>query len=173
LLSLVKALEKAFVFLNMRKYSLFFLGMAISFCFGFVVKTTMPNQSDSNTPKITGIGGVFFKCKDPKQLKEWYKLHLNMDVTPYGANFEWNSLEQPGKKGSTAWSPLNEKTKYFEPSAKDFMINYRVVGLKNLYPKLLADGVQVLDSISSDQYGLFLHVLDPEGNKIELWEDLN
>jgi len=82
--------------------------------------------------KVTGIGGIFFKCKDPKQMKEWYKTHLGLDTNDYGATFEWADASDPGKKGSTTWSPFSETTKYFEPSTKDFMINYTVSDLEGL-----------------------------------------
>src|SRR5690349_12757921 len=120
--------------------------------------------------KVTGIGGVFFKCKDPNKVKEWYKTHLGMDISPYGANFEWRELEAPDKKGSTAWNPFTETTKYFDPSAKDFMINYRVENLATLVEELKKEGVTIVDKIETYDYGKFVHIMDLEGNKIQLWE---
>lgn len=120
--------------------------------------------------KVTGIGGVFFKCKDPKKVREWYKTHLGFETTDYGANFEWREEGDSTKKGSTAWSPFPETTKYFEPSAKDFMINYRVENLEALVAELKAEGVTIVDSIQDSDYGKFVHILDLEGNKVELWE---
>lgn len=120
--------------------------------------------------KVTGIGGIFFKCKDVNAMKEWYQSHLGLDNSPYGVNFEWRDAEDPEKKGSTVWSPFADTTKYFEPSAKDFMINYRVENLEALVAELKAQGVNVIDEIASYDYGKFVHILDPEGNKIELWE---
>lgn len=158
----------------MRKYSLFFLGMAVSFCFGFAFRNTItPSQ---NTPAssghVIGIGGVFFKCKDTKKIKEWYKTQLGMDISPYyGAKFEWREKDNPSKIGTTLWTPFNEKTKYFEPSSKEFIINYRVDDLRALYLHLKENGVTMLDSIAGDEYGSFLHIMDPEGNKIELWQE--
>lgn len=123
--------------------------------------------------KVTGIGGVFFKCKDPKAVNEWYKTHLGFDTTPYGTSFEWRQAEDPTQKGTTVWNPFKEETKYFEPSTKDFMINYRVENLVELVAQLKAEGVTIVDEIESFDYGKFIHIMDPEGNKIELWEAID
>ena len=120
--------------------------------------------------KVTGIGGIFFKCKDPKKMNEWYKTHLGFDNNDYGANFEWRENADPAKKGSTQWSAFSETTKYFDPSAKDFMINYRVENLEALVEQLKKEGVTIVDKIESYDYGKFVHIMDMEGNKIELWE---
>lgn len=120
--------------------------------------------------KVTGIGGIFFKSKDPDAMKKWYSDHLGLPVDPYGATFEWRQDDDPSKKVTTIWSPFKESTKYFEPSTKDFMINYRVENLEALVAELKAAGVTILDDIQSYDYGKFVHILDPEGNKIELWE---
>ncbi|MDP4148211.1 MAG: VOC family protein [Bacteroidota bacterium] len=120
--------------------------------------------------KVTGIGGVFFKCKDPKAINEWYKTHLGFDTTPYGTSFEWLQLDDPAKKGLTQWNPFPAHTKYFDPSAKDFMINYRVENLEALVEELRKEKVTILDQIEAVEYGKFVHILDPEGNKIQLWE---
>jgi len=120
--------------------------------------------------KVTGIGGIFFKCKDPNKMNEWYKTHLGFDTTQYGTSFEWRQLEDPTKKGTTQWSPFAETTKYFEPSTKDFMINYRVDNLEALVAQLKSEGVTIVDEIESYDYGKFVHIVDVEGNKIELWE---
>ncbi len=120
--------------------------------------------------KITGIGGVFFKCKDPKAVNEWYKTHLGMDVGAYGANFEWCDAEDTSKTGSTAWNTFPENTKYFEPSTKDFMINYRVDNLEAIVEQLKAEGVTIVDEIETYDYGKFVHIVDVEGNKVQLWE---
>ncbi|NHN26227.1 VOC family protein [Flavobacterium jejuense] len=120
--------------------------------------------------KVTGIGGIFFKCKEPKKVSEWYKNHLGLNTTPYGATFEWTDASDPTKKGSTQWSPFEASTKYFEPSTKDFMINYRVANIEALVTELKKEGVTILDEITSYDYGKFVHILDIEGNKIELWE---
>ena len=120
--------------------------------------------------KVTGIGGIFFKCKDPNKMNEWYKTHLGFDTTQYGTSFEWRQLEDPAKTGTTQWSPFAETTKYFEPSTKDFMINYRVDNLEALVAQLKSEGVTIVDEIESYDYGKFVHIVDVEGNKIELWE---
>ena len=120
--------------------------------------------------RVTGIGGVFFKCKSPNKMKEWYKKHLGLDTDAYGTNFEWRQSDDTTKKGFTQWSPFEEKTKYFEPSQKDFMINYRVEDLEALVTELKNEGVEILDKIEVFEYGKFVHILDIEGNKIELWQ---
>jgi predicted enzyme related to lactoylglutathione lyase len=120
--------------------------------------------------KVTGIGGVFFKCKDPEKVKEWYNQHLGMDAGPYGANFDWRDAENPSQKGCTAWNTFTEQANMFEPSAKEFMINYRVENLTTLVGQLKEEGVTILDSIETYSYGKFVHIIDAEGNKIQLWE---
>ena len=120
--------------------------------------------------KVTGIGGIFFKCHDTQKMKDWYNQNLGLQTDDYGTNFEWRQKENPEKTGSTQWSPFAETTKYFEPSTKDFMINYRVENLELLVADLQKNGVTILDKIESYSYGKFVHILDIEGNKIELWE---
>ena len=120
--------------------------------------------------KVTGIGGIFFKCKDPEKMREWYKTHLGLPTTKYGANFEWREADDSSKKGSTQWSPFGENTKYFEPSTKDYMMNYRVENLEELVKLLREENVTIVDEIETGDYGKFVHILDMEGNKIELWE---
>lgn len=120
--------------------------------------------------RVTGIGGIFFKCKDAKKLKEWYQTHLGLVTDKYGTNFEWRQSADPSKKGYTQWSPFSETTKYFEPSTRDFMINYRVINLTDLVEQLKKEGVTIVDKIESYDYGKFVHILDLEGNKVELWE---
>ncbi len=120
--------------------------------------------------KVTSIGGFFFKCKDPNKMKEWYKTHLGLNTTDWGVTFEWRQAEDPTKKGSTQWSPFAETTKYFDPSTKDFMINYRVADLEALVEELKKEGVTIVDKIENSDYGKFVHIIDMEGNKIQLWE---
>ena len=120
--------------------------------------------------KVTGIGGIFFKAKDPAAIKEWYQTHLGLDTNPYGATFEWYENDDNTKKGATQWSPFAETTTYFEPSKKEFMINYRVENLVALVEELKKQGVTLLDSIAEYEYGKFIHIIDLEGNAIELWE---
>jgi predicted enzyme related to lactoylglutathione lyase len=120
--------------------------------------------------KVTGIGGVFFKCSNPKGMNEWYAKNLGVPAGSYGATFEWRLDEDPTKKGSTTWSTFPADTKYFNPSEKPFMINYRVDNLVALVEELKKDNVTIVDEIADYDYGKFVHVLDPEGNIIELWE---
>ena len=123
--------------------------------------------------KVTGIGGVFFKCKDPKAVKDWYQKHLGLETNEYGASFEWYEGPDSSKKALTQWTPFSENTKYFNPSQKEFMINYRVENLEALIEELQKEGVTILDKMETYDYGKFVHILDPEGNKIELWEPIN
>ena len=120
--------------------------------------------------KVTGIGGIFFKCKDPEEMKQWYAKHLGLETGQYGTSFEWREANEGGKKGVTQWSPFNEHTTYFDPSEKGFMINYRVENLEALLEELIKEGVTIVDAMETYEYGKFVHILDPEGNKIELWE---
>ncbi len=156
----------------MKKTSLIILVIATSFCFGFAFKTIITIQPDDKAKmkKVTGIGGIFFKCKDPNKMREWYQKHLGLNTNKYGTVFEWGQGADSTKKGFTQWSPFNEKTKYFEPSTKDFMINYRVENLEALVEDLKKNGVTVLDTIETVEYGKFVHILDVEGTKVELWE---
>lgn len=121
--------------------------------------------------KVTGIGGILFKSKDPNAMNEWYKAHLGLETSPYGTSFEW--LQTDGKKGLTQWAPFAENTKYFEPSERDFMINYRVENLETLVEELKKENVTILDEIATYDYGKFIHILDLEGNKIQLWEPID
>ena len=123
--------------------------------------------------KVTGIGGIFFKCKDATAIKEWYKQHLGFNTDQYGTTFECGSNNAADQKVLTHWSPFSETTKYFEPSVKEFMINYRVENLVLLVEQLKKDGVTVLDEIETFDYGKFVHIMDIEGNKIELWEPID
>ena len=120
--------------------------------------------------RVTGIGGIFFKCQNPDKIKAWYKTHLGLDTDQWGTNFEWRQAADATQKGFTQWSPFAEKTNYFEPSSKEFMINYRVENLEMLVEELRKEGVIILDQIETFEYGKFVHILDVEGNKIELWE---
>ena len=120
--------------------------------------------------RVTGIGGIFFKSKNPEKTKDWYSKHLGIKMDNYGTNFEWRHSDNPDKKGYTAWSTFKEDTKYMDPSEKDFMINYRVENLEWLVDELKKEGVTILDNIETFEYGKFVHILDPENNKIELWE---
>lgn len=123
--------------------------------------------------KVTGIGGIFFKCEDPAKLKDWYSSNLGLITNEYGAVFEFRKSEGKQEKAYLNWSPMSKDTKHTEPSNKDFMINYRVENIESLVEELKANGVTVLDEIESFEYGKFVHILDPENNKIELWEPVD
>jgi predicted enzyme related to lactoylglutathione lyase len=156
----------------MKKTLLLTLALALSFCFGYAFKILVdPAPKETSTFKrVTGIGGIFFKCKDPGKLRAWYQEHLGLNTNPYGAVFEWWQGADSSKKGFTQWSPFRETTNYFEPSTREFMINYRVENMDLLVEALRKEGVTITDTVQSYDYGKFVHILDLEGNKIELWE---
>ncbi len=118
--------------------------------------------------RVTGLGGFFFKTKDPDAMKAWYKDRLGLNTDPYGCTFWWKDAQ--GKDCSTQWSPFPEATSYFEPSDKPFMINFRVADLEGLLDALRNEGVPVVGEMETYEYGKFGWIIDPEGNKIELWE---
>lgn len=120
--------------------------------------------------KVTGLGGVFFKSEDPKRMNEWYAKNLGIATSEYGATFDWRQEDDPSKKGTTAWCAFPQDTKYFNPSVKPFMINYRVADIAALVEELKKESVTIVDEITEYDYGKFVHILDPEGNIIELWE---
>lgn len=121
--------------------------------------------------KVTGIGGIFFKCADPAKMNEWYAQNLGLPVQKYVTKLESRDMDDPERIRATVWSPFPETTKYFEPSTRDFMINYRVENIEALVEELKAAGVTFVDELTGSEYGKFVHILDPEGNKIELWEE--
>ena len=121
--------------------------------------------------RVTGIGGLFFKTNNPAKLKEWYKNHLGFNVDDWGCTFWWK--DKNNKQASTQWSPFKSDTDYFNPSKKDYMFNYRVDNLIELINKLKTEGVEVIGEIEEYDYGKFGWILDPEGNKIELWEPID
>ena len=120
--------------------------------------------------KVTGIGGVFFKTEDPNGMNDWYAKNLGLPTGPYGTTFEWVDAEDATKKGSTSWCTFQKDTTYFNPSDKPFMINYRVENLVELIAELRKDNITIVDEMTEYDYGKFIHILDPEGNIIELWE---
>ena len=156
----------------MKKSFLFTLALFSSFGLGYAFSHFVNASAENAHPpkKVTGIGGIFFKCKEPAKVREWYQKNLGLETNQYGSVFEWRQGADSTKKGFTQWSPFNEKTKYFLPSTKEFMINYRVENMEALLLTLRINGVEILDSVATYDYGKFVHLLDPEGNKIELWE---
>lgn len=154
----------------MKKITLITLALATSFWFGFAFKSLTVTNDTAKMKRVTGIGGIFFKCKDPKKVREWYQTHLGLNTNQYGTVFEWYQGADSTKKGFSQWSPFKETTKYFEPSTKEFMINYRVENLELLIEELKKEGVTISDTLQTVDYGKFIHIMDIEGNKIELWE---
>lgn len=117
--------------------------------------------------KVTGIGGIFFKSQDPQKTMEWYQKHLGLNVNSYGAMFEWYENKESTTKALTQWTPFGKESDYFDQS---YMINYRVENLEKLVEELKNEGVTIVDDITTYDYGKFVHILDGEGNKVELWE---
>ena len=118
--------------------------------------------------RVTGIGGLFFKTKDPKATKDWYKKHLGFNTDDWGCTFKFN--KEKGNNNIIQWSPFEKDTNYFEPSTKDFMFNYRVENLVELLKILKEEGVTVFDKIEEYEYGKFGWIMDLDGHKVELWE---
>jgi predicted enzyme related to lactoylglutathione lyase len=123
--------------------------------------------------KVTGVGGIFFKSKDPESIRNWYAENLGLVTNEYGSLFEFRDSDDPGKKGYLQWGPFPANTEYFKPSEKDFMINFRVEHIEELVVELKASGVTIVDEIAPYEYGKFVHILDPDGNNIELWEPVD
>jgi predicted enzyme related to lactoylglutathione lyase len=135
--------------------------------------TNIPSTNDT-TPKVTGIGGIFFFSDNPQETKEWYTKNLGFEINEWGSSsFESRNINRPDEINSLQWSPFKKGDQYFSPSKKDFMINYRVQNIEGLVNKLKENGVTMLDSITTYDYGKFVHIMDTEGNKIELWEPID
>ena len=124
-------------------------------------------------PKVTGIGGIFFRSENPQKTREWYGKNLGLAIDAHGSPFEFRNANRPEEINYLRWSPFEEETEYFNPSVKEFMINYRVQNIEGLVKKLKENGVTIVDNIEEFEYGKFVHILDPEGNKIELWEPID
>jgi predicted enzyme related to lactoylglutathione lyase len=120
--------------------------------------------------RVTGIGGVFLRCKNPEATKAWYKKHLGINAGPYGATFRWRDGEKDGQSGHSAWTVYAEGNGYFGAGARGCMINYRVDDLEALLAVLRDEGVQLDGDMETYDYGKFGWVIDPEGNRVELWE---
>lgn len=125
------------------------------------------------TPKVTGIGGIFFFSKNPDDTKAWYAEHLGLEVNQWGSSFEFRNAHKPDEINYLQWSPFKQGSDYFLPSQKEFMINYRVQNIEGLVEQLKQKGVTILDAIETFDYGKFVHIMDAEGNKIELWEPID
>jgi predicted enzyme related to lactoylglutathione lyase len=126
-----------------------------------------------NKPRVTGIGGIFFKSDNPDKMKEWYTKNLGLVTNEYGSLFEFRDSNNPESKGYLQWSPFEKETKYFAPSSKDYMINYRVVNIEAMIENMRSEGIEIIGEIEEYEYGKFAHIVDPEGNKIELWEPVD
>jgi predicted enzyme related to lactoylglutathione lyase len=151
----------------------FIYPLSLVLAFGLGIAFTEALSVNHNPPplkKVTGIGGIFFKCKDPKAMRAWYAKNLGLQMISSGTNFEWHQGADSTKKGFTSWAPFRETTTYFAPGKADFMINYRVADLTALVQQLRRDSVVITDTIQSSNIGKFVHIMDCENNKVELWE---
>jgi len=123
--------------------------------------------------RVTGIGGIFFKCEQPEKAKEWYAKHLGLVTNQYGSTFEFRPGAEPDKKAYLQWSPMGADTDYYAPSKNEFMINYRVENLVELLKALKKEGVKIVGDMEEYDYGKFAWIMDPDGHKIELWEPVD
>jgi predicted enzyme related to lactoylglutathione lyase len=134
-------------------------------------ETPNPHITNDTVPKVTGIGGIFFYSENPEETKEWYTKNLGIEINDWGSSsFESRNINRPEVINSLQWKPFKQGDEYFSPSKKDFMINYQVQNIEGLVNKLKKNGVTILDSIAAYDFGKFVHIMDAEGNKIELWE---
>ncbi|MDG2449625.1 MAG: VOC family protein [Saprospiraceae bacterium] len=137
------------------------------------------NNSHNNTevpdtvPRVTGIGGIFFFTDNPEETKKWYSENLGLEINQWGSSFEFRNANRPDEINYLQWSPFKNGSEYFSPSKKEFMINYRVQNIEGLVEKLTKNGVSIVDTIETYDYGKFIHIMDAEGNKIELWEPVD
>lgn len=131
------------------------------------------NTHGDTIPRVTGIGGIFFFSENPSELKDWYASNLGLAMNEWGSSFEFRNAHRPGEINYLQWSPFKTGSEYFAPSRKEFMINYRVQNIEGLVDKLKANGVTIVDEIEQYEYGKFVHIMDLEGNKIELWEPVD
>ncbi len=135
-------------------------------------KKQSDNSGSDKTPKVTGIGGIFFFSDNPKDTKDWYSKNLGLDVNDWGSTFESRNINNPDEIEMLQWSAFKKGDDYFSPSKKEFMINYRVQNLEGLLKQLKENGVTILDEVATFDYGKFVHIMDADGNKIELWEPI-
>ncbi len=141
-------------------------------CFGtnYLTKGEVPKE---NIPRVTGVGGIFFFSNNPVKLKEWYNENLGLQTNEWGSSFEFRNANHPDEINYLQWSPFKKNSNYFSPSEKEFMINYRVHNIEELVEKLKNKGITIVDEMTTYEYGKFIHIMDPEGNKIELWEPVD
>ena len=134
-------------------------------------QTDNPASPGDTTPRVTGIGGIFFYSDHLKDTKEWYTKNLGIEINDWGSSgFESRNIDRPDEINSLQWKPFEKGDDYFSPSKKEFMINYRVQNIEGLVTKLTENGVTILDNMETYDFGKFIHIMDAEGNKIELWE---
>jgi len=126
----------------------------------------------SKDSKVRAIGGIFFKCENPDETRNWYSENLGLSTDDYGTNFAWRDADS-SKPGYTQWSPFKKKSDYFGDEHQQFMINYRVDDLEKLVAKLRASDVVIVDDIAVEDYGKFVHIIDNDGRRVELWEPLD
>lgn len=131
------------------------------------------SETNNEKKRVTGIGGIFFRTEDSEALKTWYGKHLGLKTDMHGAAFKSRQWTDKDKSAYLQWSTFNDDSKHFEPSKKSYMINYRVEDLEWLVGELKKEGVTICDEIETYDYGKFVHIMDPEGNKIELWEPVD
>ncbi len=130
--------------------------------------------NNDTVPKVTGIGGIFFSSENPEETNDWYSKNLGIEINDWGSSsFESRNIDKPDEINSLQWKLFKNGDSYFSPSKKGFMINYQVQNIEGLVSKLKDDGVTILDSIATYDYGKFVHIMDNEGNKIELWEPVD
>jgi predicted enzyme related to lactoylglutathione lyase len=153
--------------MKIKKTWLLLLVVLTSATTGYVVGRSSPDFTPPKRAGVTGIGGIFFKSKDPATLKKWYDDHLGFKNNQYGTIFEWRQAGDSTRKGYTLWAPFKEKSTYF-PGA--LMVNFRINDMDILLTQLKEEGIYPVDSVESVSYGKFVHIMDPEGNKIELWQ---
>jgi len=142
-------------------------------CYGTNRVSKNPTEFAQMTPKATGIGGIFFFSENPDSLKAWYAQNLGLAVNDYGSTFEFRNTQPPYSINYLQWSPFKQGNAYFQPSTKEFMINYRVQNIEALVKSFKEKGITVLNEIETYDYGKFVHIMDPEGNKLELWEPVD
>jgi len=137
-------------------------------------ETTNTVSINDTTPKVTGIGGIFFFSDNPAETRDWYAKNLGLEINDWGSSsFEFRNINKPEEINSLQWCPFKKGSEYFAPSKKEFMINYRVQNIEGLVNKLKENGVTIVDEIETVEYGKFVHIMDSEGNKIELWESID
>lgn len=130
-------------------------------------------MEDDDTRRARAIGGVFFRSADPEATRAWYERHLGLGTDQYGSAFTWRRDGEPERRGFTQWSSFAADTDYFGSSDQQFMVNYRVEGLVELVETLRAEGVEIVDEIDVQSYGSFVHIVDNDGRRVELWEPVD